>query len=66
MYKAAEEKLDKAKKEFKKPKIQREYKKNLAELHALDKKELAPLRFESIVLRNKMLEEEYLYGKYKK
>ncbi|MFQ5788644.1 MAG: hypothetical protein ACE5H1_11775, partial [Thermodesulfobacteriota bacterium] len=66
LYKAVERKLDKAKKEFKKPKIQREYKKTLAELHALDKKELAPLKFESIVTRNKMLEEEYLYGKYKR
>ena len=66
LYNAVEQKLDKAKKEFKKPKIQREYKKTLAELRALDKKELAPLRFESIVIRNKMLEEEYQYGKHKR
>ncbi|MFQ5686393.1 MAG: c-type cytochrome [Candidatus Scalindua sp.] len=64
-YKAIERKLDKAKKEFGKPQIQAEYKKALDELRALDKDELAPLRFESIVIRNKMLEEEYLYGKYK-
>jgi len=66
LYNAVEQKLDKAKKEFKQPKIQREYKKTLAELRALDKKELAPLRFESIVIRNKMLEEEYQYGKHKR
>jgi len=64
LYKAVEQKLDKAKNEFNKPKIQREYKKTLAELHALDKKELAPLRFESIVTRNKMMEAEYQYGKH--
>lgn len=66
LYKAAERKLKKAKKEFEKPKMQLEYKKALVELRALDKGELAPLRFESIVIRNEMLEEEYLYGKYKR
>ena len=38
LYKAAEQRLDKAKKEFEKPKIKREYKKTLAELRALDRK----------------------------
>ena len=66
IYKAIERKLDKAKKEFEKPKIQSAYKKTLDELRALDKNELAPLKFELIVTRNEMLEEEYLYGKYRK
>jgi len=66
LYKAVEQKLDKAKKEFEKPEIQREYKKTLDELRSLDKGQLVPLRFESIVIRNKMLEEEYRYGKYKR
>ena len=65
-YRAIEQKLEKAKSEFENPKIKREYKKTLAELRALDKKELAPLKFESIVTRNKMLEAEFLYGKHKK
>ena len=66
IYKTIEKKLNEAKKEFEKPAIRLDYKKTLAELRALDKDELAPLRFESIVTRNKMLEEEYLYGKYKR
>lgn len=66
IYKAIEKKLNEAKKEFGKPAIRLDYKRTLAELHALDNDELAPLRFESIVIRNKMLEEEYLYGKYKR
>jgi len=31
----------------------------------LDKKELSPLKFEAMVTRNKMMEAEYQYGKYK-
>ncbi len=65
LYKAVEQKLDKAKNEFEKPKIQLKYKKILDELRALDKNELAPLTFESIVTRNKMMEAEYQYGKHK-
>jgi mono/diheme cytochrome c family protein/cytochrome c551/c552 len=66
IYKEIEKKLNEAKEDFKKPGVQTEYRKTLEELRDLDKKELSPLRFESIVTRNKMLEEEYLYGKYKK
>ena len=66
IYKAIEKKLNEAKEEFERPSTQYKYKKALEELHALDKEELAPLKFESIVTRNKMLEEEYLYGKYKR
>ena len=65
LYKAIEKKLNEAKKNFESPEIQDEYKKTLEELHALDKGELSPLRFEAIVIRNKMLEEEYLFGRYK-
>jgi mono/diheme cytochrome c family protein len=66
IYKAIEKKLNEAREEFEKPSIQFEYNKTLEVLHALGKDELAPLKFESIVIRNKMLEEEYLYGKYKR
>ncbi|MCR4290948.1 MAG: c-type cytochrome [Candidatus Scalindua sp.] len=65
-YKTIEKKLSEARKDFESPKIQDEYKKTLEALHALDKGELSPLRFEAIVLRNKMSEEKYLFGKYKK
>ncbi len=66
IYKAFEKKLNEAKEEFERPATQYKYKKALEELHALDRDELAPLTFESIVTRNKMLEEEYKYGKYKR
>ncbi|MFQ5687588.1 MAG: hypothetical protein ACE5GV_13120, partial [Candidatus Scalindua sp.] len=63
-YNAVKEKLDDAWNLFKKPDVQYEYMKILKELRALDTEELSPLKFRSIVTRNKMLEEEYLYGKY--
>jgi mono/diheme cytochrome c family protein len=66
IYKAIEKKLNEAREEFERPSTQYKYNKALEELHALDKDELAPLKFESIVIRNEMLEEEYLYGKYKR
>ncbi len=65
-YKAVQEKLNEAEVNFKKPAIQIEYRKTLDELRVLEKEELSPLRFEAIITRNRMLEEEYLYGKYKK
>lgn len=64
-YNAVKEKLDNAWNLFKKPDVQYEYNGILKELHALGTEELSPLKFRSIVTRNKMLEEEYLYGKYK-
>ena len=65
-YKVAQGKLNKALEDFKKPQIQEGYKKILAELQVLDKKELAPLSFKAIVNRNELMEQAYLYGKYKK
>ena len=64
-YKETEEKFKEAIEKFKNPVVQFEYRKTLEELHALDKDELEPLRFEAIVTRNKMMEEEYVYGKRK-
>lgn len=58
-------KLDKAKTDFESPVTQYKYKKVVDELHTLDKKELAPLKFDAIVTRNQMLEKEYVYGKHK-
>ncbi|MGR3311575.1 MAG: c-type cytochrome, partial [Candidatus Brocadiales bacterium] len=65
-YEAIQEKLNEAEVNFKKPGVQVLYRKTLDELRVLEKEELSPLRFEAIITRNKMLEEEYLYGKYKK
>jgi mono/diheme cytochrome c family protein len=64
-YEAIQEKLNEAEVNFKKPAIQIEYRKTLGELRVLEKEKLSPLRFEAIITRNKMLEDEYLYGKYK-
>ena len=64
-YKVAQGKLQTAWRKFNTPTVQRRYRKAFKELNVLDKKELSPLKFEAMVTRNKMLEEEYLYGKRK-
>ena len=65
-YKEVQVRLNGAWEDFRKPAIKHEYKKALKELRVLDAEELSPLKFEVIVTRNEMLEEEYLYGKYKR
>ncbi len=64
-YKDVQEKLNEARDAFMAPVIQKEYKKTLKELRTLDAAEISPLKFEAVAARNQMLEEEYLYGKYK-
>ena len=64
-YKETQRKLEEAWSKFNTPTVKQGYLKAFRELSALDKKELAPLKFEAMVTRNKMLEEEYLYGKHK-
>ncbi len=63
-YKEAQRKLEDAWNRFNTPSVQQEYRKAFKELGVLDKKELAPLKFEAMVTRNKMLEAEYRYGKH--
>ena len=65
-YKDAQDKLNKAWEDYRKPNIQDRYKKTLAELLVLDKKELSPLKFDAMVNRNELMEQAYLYGKYKR
>ncbi|MHC4321831.1 MAG: hypothetical protein ACYST3_06100, partial [Planctomycetota bacterium] len=64
-YKTIQKKLEEALNIFNSPKVQQEYRKAFRELKSLEKEELSPLRFEAMVTRNKLLEEEYLYGKHK-
>ncbi len=64
-YKEAQRKLAEAWGRFNTPTIQQGYIKAFHELNVLDKEELPPLKFEAMVTRNKMLEEEFLYGKHK-
>ena len=64
-YKEAQGKLAEAWGRFNTPAVQQEYIKTFRELNVLDKEELPPLKFEAMVTRNKMLEEEYLYGEHK-
>ncbi|MBC8548857.1 MAG: hypothetical protein H8D23_04335, partial [Candidatus Brocadiales bacterium] len=64
-YKEVQRKLEEARSQFNTPAVQQGYRKVFRELSLLDKEELSPLKFEAIVTRNKMLEEEYLYGKHK-
>ena len=64
-YKETQRKLEEAWGKFNTPTVKQGYMKASRELSVLDKKELAPLKFEAMVTRNKMLEEEYLYGKHK-
>ncbi|MDV5166433.1 MAG: hypothetical protein R2568_06755, partial [Candidatus Scalindua sp.] len=64
-YKEAQRKLAEAWGRFNTPAIQQGYIKAFRELNALDKEELPSLKFEAMVTRNKMLEEEYLYGEHK-
>ncbi len=63
-YKEIQRKLEDAWRQFNTPAVQQGYIKAFRELNVLDKKKLAPLKFEAMVTRNKMLEEEYLYGKH--
>ena len=65
-YAALSAKLEEAKENFERPIIQEEYQKALEKLQTLDKEELAPLKFEAIITRNKLQEEAYEYGKHKK
>ena len=64
-YKEVQKKLEAAWGKFNTPTVQQRYRKAYKELNVLDKEELSPLKFEAMVTRNKMLEEEYLYGKRK-
>jgi len=64
-YKEAQRKLAEAWGRFNTPTVQQGYIKAFRELNVLDKEELPPLKFEAMVTRNKMLEEEYLYGEHK-
>ena len=64
-YKEAQRKLAEAWGKFNTPTVQQGYMKAFKELNVLDKEELSPLKFEAMVTRNKMLEEEYLFGKHK-
>ena len=64
-YKETQRKLEEAQDRFKTPTVQQGYRKAFRKLNVLDKEELSPLKFEAMVTRNKMLEEEYLYGKHK-
>ena len=64
-YKEAQRKLEEAWGRFNTPTVQQGYMKAFRELSVLDKEELSPLKFEAMVTRNKMLEEEYQYGKHK-
>lgn len=64
-YREVQGKLEAAWKEFNTPAVQQRYRTSFKELKVLDKDELAPLKFEAMVTRNKMLEEEYLYAKRK-
>ena len=64
-YKETQRKLEEAWIKFNTPTVKQGYMKAFRELSVLDKEELSPLKFEAMVTRNKMLEEEYLYGKHK-
>ncbi len=64
-YKETQRKLEEAWSKFNTPTVQQGYRKAFRELSVLDKEKLSPLKFEAMVTRNKMLEEEYLYGKHK-
>jgi len=63
-YKEAQRELEEAWGRFNTPTVQQGYMKAFRELSVLDKEELSPLKFEAMVTRNKMLEEEYQYGKH--
>ena len=64
-YKETQRKLAEAWGRFNTPTVQQGYIKAFRELNILDKEELSPLKFEAMVTRNKMLEEEYQFGKHK-
>ncbi|MHC4140177.1 MAG: hypothetical protein ACYSR1_10080, partial [Planctomycetota bacterium] len=64
-YKETQKKLEEAWGRFNTPAVKKEYMEAFRGLAVLDKEELEPLKFEAMVTRNKMLEEEYLYGKHK-
>ncbi|KHE93894.1 MAG: cytochrome c [Candidatus Scalindua rubra] len=63
-YKEVQGRLEEAWSRFNTPTVQQGYMKGFRELNVLDKEELSPLKFEAMVTRNKMLEEEYQYGKH--
>lgn len=65
-YKQANERLDRAREAFNKPEVQKEYHELQTELTRLQKKELAPMRFELTVVQNKRMAEDYLYTKFGK
>ena len=64
-YKETQRELAEAWGRFNTPTVQQGYIKAFRELNVLDKEELSPLKFEAMVTRNKMLEEEYQFGKHK-
>ncbi len=64
-YREAQKKLEEAWGAFNTPTVQQGYMKAFRDLNVLYKEGLSPLKFEAMVTRNKMLEEEYLYGKHK-
>ncbi|GAX62455.1 tetraheam c type cytochrome, part of bc1 complex, complex III [Candidatus Scalindua japonica] len=61
-YREIQEKLAVAWGRFNTPEVQQKYRKTFRELRVLDKEKLSPLKFEAMVTRNKMMEEEYRYG----
>ena len=61
-YKDAQDKLNKAWEDFRESETQKKYKKTLADLLALDKNELSPLKFKAVVNRNELMEVAYLFG----
>jgi mono/diheme cytochrome c family protein len=63
-YQQVTRKLEKAYKEFKKSGNQDEYNKLQAETQYISQKKLSPLQMKLTDMRNRVLEEEYLYTKY--
>ncbi len=63
-YNAVKDKLERANAEFEKSGDQFEYNKLKAEVQHISQKKLAPLQMKLTDVRNRVLEEEYLYTKY--
>lgn len=63
-YNAVKDKLEKANEKFRKSGGQDEYNKLKAEIRQISQKKLSPLQMKLTDIRNRVLEEEYLYTKY--
>ncbi|GAX62436.1 cytochrome c oxidase subunit 2 [Candidatus Scalindua japonica] len=63
-FQAVKDKLEKANENFKQSGDQEEYFKLKAEIQNISQKQLTPLQHQLTDLRNRVLEEEYLYTKY--